>query len=263
MPDTRVTLENPPINEVVIAVYFGSQLVDFRSQHVGLFWKRIRDEFPVVRQQFPVGIGTGVGPEETFPMPRYWFVAHDEVNLVQVEKNAFMLNWRRRGNNVYPGFQGVKSNFDRLYGEFEDFLKFDVDTSEVMVELCELTYIDVIPQCEYWRKPGDTSALIPSFSNLYADFDVTFGDFDCRYVVHSGHDVTLSKRIWTINKAGQSGLPALGIEMKATNRFASVRKTGTDDWFWRAHDETLKHFMNLTSEDIQRDHWRLRAERAE
>ena len=204
-----------------MAVYFNPQLIDFHCQHVGLFWERIRDESPVVRQQFPVGIGTGVGPEETFPMPRYWFVAHDDVNLVQVEKSAFMLNWCRRGNNVFPGFQTVK------------------------------------------RKPEDTSALIPSFSNLYADFDVTFGDFDCRYVVHSGHDVTLSKRIWTINKAGQSGLPALGIEMKATNRFASVRKTGTDDWFWRAHDETLKHFMNLTSEDIQRDHWRLRAERAE
>ena len=258
----KVAFDNPPINEIVIATYFNPPLVDFRSQHIGLFWKRIRNEFPLVRQQVPVGLGPDIGPDEPFPMPRFWFVAHDDINLVQIQKNAFILNWRRREQNQYPGFQNVKATFDRLFGAFEDFLRLEVDTPQIVIDLCELTYVDVIGQSQYWSKPEDTCNVIPSFSILRADPDVTCRDFDCRYVVQYGEDITLSSRFWTI-KPRQSSLPALGLEMKATNQFAGVAKTRTDDWFKRAHDTIVKQFIYMTSEEVQREHWLLRSEDGE
>ena len=151
MPADRVVFDSPPINEVVMATYFNPPLVDLRSQHIGLFWEEIRKEFPVVRQQVPVGVGPDIGPDEPFPMPRYWFIASDDINLVQIQKNAFMFNWRRRGQNQYPGFQDIKLNFDRLYSDFENFLRHRIGISEVPVGLCELTYIDAIEECDYWH----------------------------------------------------------------------------------------------------------------
>ena len=259
MLTTEVTFDNPPVNEVVIATYFNPPILDFRSEHVGLFWEKVKDAFPVVRQQIPVGgVGPDIGPDEPFPMPRYWFVANDDINLVQVQKNAFMFNWRRRGQNQYPGFQDVKRAFDRLYGQFENFLRQDIGTSEVSIDLCELTYIDAIEQCDYWRRPEDTCNVIPSFSIPLADSDASTRGFDCRYIYRSSEDITISNRVWTMGRPGESGRLALGLEMKATKRFDRVQKTITDDWFTRAHETILKHFIDMTSEDVQREHWGLR-----
>ena len=54
MKSQIITFENPPVNEVVISTYFNPPLSDFRNEHIGLFWERIRGEFPIVRQQLPV-----------------------------------------------------------------------------------------------------------------------------------------------------------------------------------------------------------------
>ena len=260
MTTDRVMFDRPPINEVVIATYFDPPLADLRSQHIGLFWEEIREDFPVVRQQIPVGVGPDIGPDEPFPMPRYWFIAGNEINLLQIQKNAFMLNWRRRGQNRYPGFQEIKLDFDGLYSKFEGFLGSVVGISEAPIGLCELTYIDTIEECDYWRGPGDTTKVIRSFLIPLADSDMSVYDFDCRYTYQSEEGVSLSTRIWTMIRPGEAGRHALGLEMKAIERFGGVPKTGTDDWFGRAHDSMLRHFLDITSSDIQREHWGLRVE---
>ena len=75
--------KNPPVNEVVVAAYFNPPLSAFHSEHIGLFWEKIKDEFPVVQQHPPLGFSIEMGPydmaDELFPMPRYWFVATDDI----------------------------------------------------------------------------------------------------------------------------------------------------------------------------------------
>lgn len=260
MTTDRVIFDSPPINEVVIATYFDPPLSDLRSEHIGLFWGEIRSDFPVVRQQIPVGAAPDIGPDEPFPMPRYWFIASDDINLVQIQKNAFMLNWRRRGQNQYPGFKDIKLKFDGLFGKFEDFLCRGVGISEVPIGLCELTYIDAIEECDYWRGPGDTGKVIRSFPIPLTESNISVNGFDCRYIYQSEEEMSLSTRIWTMVRSGEPGRSALGLEMKTINRFDGVPKTATDDWFRRAHDTMLKHFLDITSKDIQRDEWGLRTE---
>ncbi len=260
MTTDRIIFDRPPINEVVIATYFDPPLADLRSQHIGIFWNEIKGDFPVVRQQIPVGAAPDIGLDEPFPMPRYWFIARDEINLVQLQKNAFMLNWRRRGQNQYPGFQDIKLNFDGLLGKFENFLSLGIGISEVPIALCELTYIDAIEECEYWRGPSDTGKVIRSFQIPLADSSISTSGFDCRYSYQAEEEISLSTRIWTMVRPGEPGRTALGIEMKTIKRFEGVPKTATDDWFRRAHDTMLRHFLDITSEDIQREYWGLRTE---
>ena len=88
--------KNPPINEVVIATYFSSPLSGLRTEHIGLFWAQIKNEFPSALQRPPVPLEELTAGSEVFPTPRYWFVSADDASLLQVQKSAFMFNWRRR-----------------------------------------------------------------------------------------------------------------------------------------------------------------------
>jgi hypothetical protein len=47
---------------------------------------------------------------EQFPTPRFWFEAADGITLIQLQKNAFIFNWRKRDND-YPHFEAVKAAF--------------------------------------------------------------------------------------------------------------------------------------------------------
>ena len=84
----RIKFQNPPINELVMGTYFNPPLANFRNEHIGLLWSKFRDEFPHVAQQPPIGDAEfmmALGGE-LFPMPRYWFIAEDQVSLLQVQK---------------------------------------------------------------------------------------------------------------------------------------------------------------------------------
>ena len=47
--------KNPPVNEVVIGVYFNDSILAMRAEHVGLFWSSIASEFPEASQNVPIG----------------------------------------------------------------------------------------------------------------------------------------------------------------------------------------------------------------
>ena len=54
---------NPPLNEVVLSIQFAS-LTGLKSAHIGLFWERIRSEYPNVTEQATIQTAF-----ETFGIP--------------------------------------------------------------------------------------------------------------------------------------------------------------------------------------------------
>lgn len=255
----KVRFENSPINELVIATYFNPPLFALRSEHVGLFWSRVRDEFPSVEQQAPVG-GAEAFEQlggEFFPMPRFWFVADDKVNLVQLQKNAFMLNWRRR-DAEYPHFdENLKPAFDRYFGLFEDFARKDVGADQINIDLCELTYINTIESCEYWQGPQDTARVIPSFAIPDVGTEgIAAPAFNCTYVHAQSSDLQLRVSIRNGEATAKPKTPVLIFEIKAMGRLGHARKSDADAWFARAHDAIIDCFVRMTSKEIQDKYWK-------
>jgi len=161
----------PPINELVIGVYFNAPLLGLRAEHIGLFWHSIRDRFPKVSQTGPiVSQGEGVpaalmsAPEEVYPLPRFWLSSADETMLVQLQRNAFLLNWRKR-DQVYPHYDAVKQEFDRVYGIFAEFVRETVQ-QDFAIEAVELTYINLAQAGEYWSGVTGIAEVIPSFRTV-------------------------------------------------------------------------------------------------
>jgi len=52
--DKRIKFANPPINELVIALFY-LPIMEMKSQHIGLYWNRIRDRYPLsdIEQPLP------------------------------------------------------------------------------------------------------------------------------------------------------------------------------------------------------------------
>lgn len=251
----------PPLNELVIGVYFQPPIHAFRSEHIGMLWSKLREDFPVVKQRQPLRTSdttTSLNPTsgEYSIMPRYWFVSDTKSTLVQIQKNAFILNWRR-GDSPYPHFaQNLKPYFDRLYGTFETFLQDDVRVNVPSVSLCELTYVNVIEPCDWWRGPQDTSQVINSFviPNCESTQDVASA-FNCMYIYDIGFRSQLRIAIRTIERAAQRGSPSLVFELKALGYVGDDDKPNIDAWYSRAHDTIVDRFLNMTNKHVQRMHW--------
>ena len=134
---------------------------------------------------------------------------------------------------------------------------------KIAIDICELTYVDVIEQSDYWQGPEDTHNVIPSFSTLSLSAgELTNNAFDCNYSYLAKEDFALSFRVRTMVDRDRSEVPALLIETKASTRFVGVAKSATDEWFVRAHDTILDNFVKMTNEDVQRHHWGRRTENA-
>ena len=258
----NLRFKNPPINELVIGTYFDPPLYALRSEHIGLLWARLRDEFPTVQQREPLG-GWAAAHETVMPigsefliMPRFWFISENESNLIQVQKNAFLLNWRKR-ESEYPHFtEHLKPNFDKYYDVFDEFAREDVGVGDLQIGRCELTYVDLIQPCDYWKGPEDTSKLIPSF--VVPDFGSAHGvapAFDCGYRFEPVAGVQLHVAIRTAEAADDPGSPCLVLEFKAIGDMSGVPKSSTERWYKQAHDTIVACFLNMTSQEIQRTYW--------
>lgn len=259
--------ENPPINELVIATYFNPPLFALRNEHVGLFWSKIREEFPNVEQKHPVGGAAALGftgnddalkqvGEDVFPMPRFWFVSDDETHLIQLQKNAFMFNWRSR-EAEYPRYAGLlKPAFDRHYRVFKNFAQDEAGVPEVKVDHCELTYVNLIKPCQYWAGPRDTPAVLP-FVEIPEFGTPSGGEFalNSTYNHVLAPDLHLRITVRTGEATDQPGTPVLVFELSARGRLGQAAKSAVDVWFDRAHDAIVDCFVNITSAEVQQNHW--------
>lgn len=254
----NIKFQNPPINELVLATYFSPPVFSLRNEHIGLFWSKIRDQFPTVVQKPTIGgldAFEQIG-DEVFPMPRYWFIAGDEINLLQLQKNAFMLNWRRH-DTEYPHFhEHLKPAFDKYFSVFSDFVTKETDTSALSIDLCELTYINMIRRCEYWSGPEDTSTVLPYFNVPGPGVDaVSLSSFNCTYAFVLEDDLQLRVTIKNAVASDNQEEPVLIIEIRASGRLGEASKSDTDPWFNRAHDAIISCFVGMTNEEIQHKYW--------
>lgn len=243
-------LTNPPINELIIGVYFNPALLDLYTHHIGIFWERIRDGYPRVEQREPIGNLYIDVANEMFPMPRFWFTSADQSHLVQVQRNAFLLNWRKR-NAEYPSFDPVKAEFDRLYAVFAEFVR-DINADAPMnIDRAELTYGNQIDAADYWSGPADTVAVLPSYQPL--------GDLvpiGLNVQQTSQHDARTNVVLSVRNgERKPDNIKTLILEIRAVGTLGGATKSQSDDWFQVAHDVTGSTFKAVTNTDIRDRYW--------
>lgn len=151
-----VNFDRPPVNEVVIGVQFKSPVLDDVTV-LAEFWPRVREDFPDHAKQPPIPPASedfgGSVPAPSFevqfggegPPPRYWLLSESGTELIQLQQDRFLVNWRRLlPTDEYPRYRHLRDRFQREYGLLRDVLG-EARWQIVEVDLCEISYINHIP----------------------------------------------------------------------------------------------------------------------
>ena len=109
--------ERPPVNEVSLGVQV-EPIDGLHAAHLGLFWGRVRRDFPALEEHPPLAPtpieDVSSGPRlldlqvqmlTVPPVPRLLFIDGSGTELLQVQSDRFIANWRRlAGADVYPRY---------------------------------------------------------------------------------------------------------------------------------------------------------------
>jgi uncharacterized protein (TIGR04255 family) len=163
--------DNPPVSEVAISVEFDT-LEGWRSPHGGLYWGRIQTDYPHTEGQPPLPSQIEMFGDEFLQMPmprvellnpdimRFWFLAEPPTRLIQVQRDRFIINWRKvRGDEEYPRYEAeMRPRFEREWVQFQDFVR-EQSVGSINVQQCEVTYVNDILRGEGWNSVSDSLAL--------------------------------------------------------------------------------------------------------
>jgi uncharacterized protein (TIGR04255 family) len=176
--------DNPPLVETVLSAQF-ERLTALRTVHLGLFWQRVRSEFPNVEEHpalasifeqagepVPQAVQLRFQPPEPVPLPRLWLLNRGGSELMQIQNDRFIKNWRKADPNTeYPRYTKViRPAFIRDFEIFQTFLA-DETLGDIKVNQCEVTYVNHIIAGEGWTKHDEIDKIFtfckPSFAEPY------------------------------------------------------------------------------------------------
>lgn len=172
---------NPPVIEVVASVQF-DPFPNASIVHLGLLWQRFRQQFPNVESQLPLApvverlgvraplnraqieVSTDVGA------PRLWFVNESGDELIQIQQDRFIRNWRAmpKVGKAYPRYeQHIRPRFLEDYRVFQRFLHGE-RLGDLNVNQCEVTYVNHIYPNRLWSTHDDLGSIFRGWNAGYS-----------------------------------------------------------------------------------------------
>lgn len=179
MPQIVATpdFERPPVTEVAFSIEF-SALEKWNSSHGALYWSTVQSDYPLLEAHPPLfptveSFDNDSSKFQAVPQFQYmksdsartWLVGNPDTWLVQVQRDRFVLNWRKReGGGVYPRYEAVMR--PRLQKEWARFKSFVAAHSlgEISAKLCEVTYVNDIRRGDGWEQVSDAVSLLSAFA---------------------------------------------------------------------------------------------------
>lgn len=256
MPSNKrkpVKFTTPPVVEVACGIAF-SLPSPLKTAHVGLYWSTVINAFQVAQEAPPLpltvehpeneGPGTAVQFElmNLPPLRRSWLINREGTNLLQVQEDRFLFNWKRTDAQPdYPSYEHVVSEFRSHWAGFRRFLSTN-DLGAPTVRQLEMTYFNVI-------KGSSTDFLVDHTRSRGANRllpEPEAVNWRTQYVLPDSmgrlHVTALSTRnVPTGEKAIRLELTARGMPRDARSEPAH------DAWFDLAHEWITQGFADITS----------------
>lgn len=174
--------ENPPVVEVAIALQF-SPLERLSSPHLGLLWGRLKSfgyvvveehkalepAFEEFKPQDRGKVRVRVDAAADQPPARVWFLNESGNELIQVQRDRFVVNWRRGAHDEpYPRYAQIISRFREVLGEFEEFVGSE-SLGSITPTQCEITYVNHLISGEGWVDHGDLDKVLSMWRASYSE----------------------------------------------------------------------------------------------
>jgi uncharacterized protein (TIGR04255 family) len=255
--------ERPPLDEVVCGVLFAG--VEWSSIHFGLFYNKIAERYKRTQQRPPLSpslfeplLLVQPTPSQVIftsepQTPLLWYESEDSPFLLQVQKDAFFVNWRHQsGAFVYPHFHtredGKEGVWDRFSQEWHTFSSFceqhEIGTPEVLA--CHLTYMNHMVRGETWETPSDLARWFRPLAGLYDVESVSIFHMIVAYQVQ-GLAVRMQFRP-AVRMADKKEL--FVIEFITSGKLSAEHSL--EVWFDEAHAAIVQTFLAQTTEEAHK-----------
>jgi len=102
-------------------------------------------------------------------MPRCWFLNELGTELIQVQQDRFVHNWRKTGEgDEYPRYEAIRSRFRDELGEFCGFIQTE-NLGELTPTQCEVTYVNHMVTGRGWDNQGQVDRVFSVWSGKHSD----------------------------------------------------------------------------------------------
>ncbi len=255
----------PPVTEVAFSLQF-DVLPRFTAPYIGLLWQKFREALPEIEEHAPLAealerfgllqtLGLEVQFEDKPPVPRVWFLNADKTNLIQVQSNRFIHNWRKlMTESPYPRYEAERATFLREARILEAFLA-ENDLGSLRVNQCELTYVNHIEPAGGWKTHADAPKV---FTVLRPAAEIGFlperedSGFRLRYVMGGGEGDPLGRLHAVMNPGWRTvdQLPVFTLSMMARGAPIGTGLEGAFRFFDIGREWIVKGFAELTTKEM-------------
>jgi uncharacterized protein (TIGR04255 family) len=264
-PTDLPDFERPPLNEVVLSIQFG--VLPFRNIHAGLIWQKFAADYPSVEEQSPLepvfetfgplkpgmpNLGFQLG-NVSEPL-RYWFVSAEGNELLQVQKDRLIHNWRqRKPDDAYPRYESIREKFKNEVDRAAVFFR-ETNLGEISCNQCEVTYINLI------AADGDaTSKMDKIFSIVREPNDylssIERGQLTLSFVLPGDAGAEPLGRLHaTMSPVLRiaDGKSAWRLDLTARGRPADEKIASAFAWLDKGREAVVRSFSALTTEKMHR-----------
>ena len=258
--------ENPPVVEVAISLQF-KPLELLRAAHFGILWERLRregfsrtedhGELEPAFEDFDAKLSGKVGIRfQTFddapPLPRIWFLNQDQSELLQVQRDRLIVNWRQgAASHSYPRYVRIIERFKSALEIFQDFGRAE-NLGGVVPTQCEVTYVNHMPAGLGWEGHGEVEQVISPWRADYSDPYLSIPEdvgFVARYRMQKEDGTPLGRLQVSFQPAYRTsdGRPIFAMNLTARGK---PEATGLDDVFRLfnlEHEWIVRGFTSLTT----------------
>ncbi len=173
----------PPLVEVALSIQF-EPLQKLTIPEMGLLWQEFSEKFPHVEHQGPIesiierfGVRSKPMPPRFelmsgIPIPRVWFLDEARRELIQVQNDRFIRNWRKLDDSDnYPRYEDhIRPSF---LNDLTKFIKFieSKKIGDLISNQCEVTYVNIIQGSSVWDSHPKMMDAFSLFSSEYKSAD--------------------------------------------------------------------------------------------
>ncbi|MEH2468977.1 uncharacterized protein (TIGR04255 family) [Nitrobacteraceae bacterium AZCC 2161] len=254
--------KNPPLTEVVLGAQF-DVIPGFQTPHLGLIWQHFRKSFPNIEEhpplspvfetfgsnpQFTPGIGFQLltGAEA----PRVFFVNESRSELLQVQKDRFLHNWRKIGEgDNYPRFERMLETFEAGLASFITAISTE-GLGPLIPNQCEVTYINQMPVLPGSSLSDLSDDLFGQHTGSLALDDLGKPEdlrFLLRYIMRDDNGKPIGRLIAVAEPARRAdGQNIVQLTLTARGRPSTPDQEGIVDFFKRGRVSVVRGFAHLT-----------------
>lgn len=268
--------DQPPVVEVAISLQF-KVLELLRTPYLGLLWGVFRKEgysrveehgeLEPAFEEFEASSVPTVGIRvQTFddapPPPRVWFLNEARNELIQVQRDRLIVNWRGGAQaEPYPRYTHIIKRFRSALASLAEFAATE-KLGDIVPTQCELTYVNHILSGAGWTQHGDLDRVVTTWGIRYSDEYLSAPEdvgFKARYRMTDEAGKVLGRLHVALQPANRSvdGAPIFVMNLTARGRPDPSDFGGALRLFDHEHEWIVRGFTSLTTKQMH-EIWRRR-----